>query len=497
MANTPQGNAIAYQAVKPVEAVKVGDLYSNLIDNMIKNQNAQKAAELKRAQDDQKYVGERFDKIQINAFATVSSMTDMAERFYKETFDYVSEQRRLAKEDPANSNKYLSNAQRAQSDYMQTATSLGSKDFIDRANAKAEALNSNEYYHDSDELDQYKMVAKTIYDAKINPERGSRNFYVPKNRYSQDGDEITPMSTGQFLDIMTRLPEKNTLPEFRKLIKDQASVFADSWSKNTNGNNTKEWKGFSEARGSEWFNTTYGEYNANYVPTELQQWSKDVLKKEIKNEEDYNSAKKSIVDNLSSFVPSVNTTDTKYTGAQLEGQRLSNQLTKAQIKKANEREQVIQQFTVPQVQSSTIRQYDSNGKYIGFYKQPLATMNLPGTQNFLSATPYVAKDGKTVGYKYFVGGINRNGEIVNNEITNPAAIIGNSKSKDPIRDLARLKNSADQMTPIANGFRPKINTNVTTDLGRDVFEADINIKSKDTQIDYIKEMVNQAARPTN
>lgn len=490
MANTPQGNAIAYQAVKPVEALKVGDLYSNLIDNMIKNQNAQKAAELKRAQDDQKYIGERFDKIQINPFATVSSMTDMAERFYKETFDYVSEQRRLAKEDPANSNKYLSNAQRAQSDYMQTATSLGSKDFIDRANAKAEALNSNEYYHDSDELDQYKMVAKTIYDAKINPETGSRNFYVPKNRYSQDGDEITPMSTGQFLDIMTRLPEKNALPAFRKLIKDQASVFADSWSKNTDGNKTKEWKGFSADRGNEWFNTTYGEYNANYVPPELQQWSKDVLKKEIKNEEDYNSAKKSIVDNLSSFVPTETKTDTQFTAAQLEGQGLANKKTKAQIKKLQEVK--TEELSVPAVQPSSIRLYNSQGDFIGRTETATATVNIPGTQNFLSAKPYVANDGKTIYNKYFIGGFAPDGTIIHNEVKDPISVLSASKSKDKVKVIADLNKMSQGITPVSTSNPLKIIKDKKNNLYKN---TNIILKAKVTTPNYKNEFMNTIYEP--
>ena len=485
MANTPQGNAIAYQAVKPVEAVKVGDLYSNLIDNMIKNQNAQKAAELKRAQDDQKYIGERFDKIQINPFATVDNLTDMAGGFFKQTFDYVSEQQRLAREDPSNSNKYLSRAQKAQSDYLQLASSLGSKDFIDRANAKAKALASEEYFHDSDDMDQYKMVSKAMFDSKINPETGARNFYVPQNRYAQDGDAPPTLSAGEFMNLFTKEPEKNTLPEFRKLIKDQASVFADSWSKNTNGNNTKEWKGFSEARGSEWFNTTYGEYNANYVPTELQQWSKDVLKKEIKNEEDYNSAKKSIVDNLSSFVPSVNTTDTKYMDIDIAQKNATLQKTRAQIKKLQEVK--TQEFAMPAVQPSNIRLYDSKGQYIGRTESPTATVNIPGTQNFLSAKPYVSKDGKTTYNKYFVGGFAPDGTIIHNEVKNPISVLSAGKSKDNVKIIADLNRLSAGITPVSNANPIKIIKDKKDDMYR---KTNINLKAKVTQDNYKKDVEN-------
>ena len=71
---TPKGNFIAYQPLKPVE-YKVGDIYSNMIDGMIKRGDAKKAAELKAAQERQKYIGERFDKVKIDPFATTSQLT--------------------------------------------------------------------------------------------------------------------------------------------------------------------------------------------------------------------------------------------------------------------------------------------------------------------------------------------------------------------------------------------------------------------------------------
>ena len=52
MATTPKGNFMAFQPLKPTE-YKVGDIYSNMIDGMIKRGEAEKAAELKAAQERQ------------------------------------------------------------------------------------------------------------------------------------------------------------------------------------------------------------------------------------------------------------------------------------------------------------------------------------------------------------------------------------------------------------------------------------------------------------
>ena len=80
MATTPQGNFAAYQQLKPTQPLLVGDLYNGLIDNMIKRNDAKKAAELKALQEQKKTIGERFDKIKIDPFATTNNLTDAASK---------------------------------------------------------------------------------------------------------------------------------------------------------------------------------------------------------------------------------------------------------------------------------------------------------------------------------------------------------------------------------------------------------------------------------
>ena len=136
---TPKGNFMAFQPLKPTE-YKVGDIYSNMIDGMIKRGDAKKAAELKAAQEKNKYIGERFDKVKIDPFATTSQLTDAAMDMFKQTYEYVADQRMKAENDPSNAMGYLSNAEKAQNSYLSWAKTLGDAKFIENATKKSNEI---------------------------------------------------------------------------------------------------------------------------------------------------------------------------------------------------------------------------------------------------------------------------------------------------------------------------------------------------------------------
>lgn len=328
MATTPKGNFMAFQPLKPTE-YKVGDIYSNMIDGMIKRGEAKKAAELKAAQERQKYIGDRFDKVKIDPFATTSQLTDAAMDMFKQTYEYVADQRMKAENDPSNAMGYLSNAEKAQNSYLSWAKTLGDAKFIENATKKSNEIASGQYFLDSDETDQWDLFNKGQYKPTL--ENGEWKVAVPKNRYATDEDPLKKLTIGEYINLNTVLPPKDLTKDLDKNIKDISAKFADEWSKNTDGNRTTGWKGYADKRGQEWFDNTYGGYDANFVPTELQQFSKRTLKKEIENEADYNEVKTTLLNQLSSYVPLETKTDTRLTPAQQEGQRLSNQQKKKDL----------------------------------------------------------------------------------------------------------------------------------------------------------------------
>ena len=328
MATTPKGNFMAFQPLKPTE-YKVGDIYSNMIDGMIKRGDAKKAAELKAAQERQKYIGDRFDKVKIDPFATTSQLTDAAMDMFKQTYEFVADQRMKAENDPSNAMGYLSNAEKAQNSYLSWAKTLGDAKFIENATKKSNEIASGEYFLDSDETDQWDLFNKGQYKPTL--ENGEWKVAVPKNRYATDENPLKKLTIGEYINLNTVLPPKDLTKELDKNIKEISAKFADEWSSNTDGNRTTGWKRYAEERGKEWFDNVYGEYKASFVPTELQQFSKRTLKKQIENEADYNEVKKTLLDQLKAYVPNEDTTDTRLTAAEQEGQRLSNKQKKQDL----------------------------------------------------------------------------------------------------------------------------------------------------------------------
>ena len=92
----PQGNAIAYQAVKPVEATKVGDLYAGLIDNMIKGNQAKAAAELKRKTDEGKSLSDLMKDWKVDYKSTLAPFQDASNQSVKAAVDKIDFAKRIA-----------------------------------------------------------------------------------------------------------------------------------------------------------------------------------------------------------------------------------------------------------------------------------------------------------------------------------------------------------------------------------------------------------------
>lgn len=485
MATTPQGNFAAYQQLKPTQPLSVGDLYNGLIDNMIKRNDAKKAAELKALQEQKKTIGERFDKIKIDPFATTNNLTDAASKAFKDTFDYYSEQRRLANEDPANAYTYLTRAENAAADFLQMSKTLGDPNFIKLANEKAAAVSSEDYDQSSDDIAHYKAIANGYWERKIDPLTGKQTFYLPQNDYSKDSDEAVKMGSTQFLNAMTVLPEKNLLPTSQKEIGDLSSKWADEWKTNTDGNITKSFKDFADDRAKSYFKEKYGEYNEAYIPAEIQQWSRKILKKPIKSAEDYNDVIQSKINMAKALVEQNVSTDTQYTSAQLEGQRLSNKKAQVQIKKMQEKEI---QLAVPTAETSIIRTYNADGSYQGYYTGKTAAVNLAGTTNFLSAQPVEGKDGKVYN-KYYIGGFAKDGNIVYEPLSNPMTAMTSAKIKDPIKVFAQLNEKARSLTPIKNGTRQKI-VPKSNEKSKEYELTSVNIKAKASEENAKKDFEN-------
>lgn len=450
MAGTPQGNAIAYQALKAPEPLKVGDIYSNMIDGLIKRNDAQKAAQMKALQDQQKEVGEWYKTVKIDPFATTAGLTDASGKLFKNTADFVSDQYMKAQQDPKNRYAYMQRANNAMNDYKTIASALGSQDFIKKADEKQKAIATGEYYLDSDDEDQYKMLLGTMFETGRDPETGMLTWNVPQNLNAKQGDPAAKLSTGQIISRYTDLPQKNYLPSFEQDLQKNAKDFADSYSNNTDGNRTKEWKGYAKERGDQWFNSTFGSFNAQQIDPRLQQWSKSKLGKEIQTSDDYEAVKQSITDNLSSYVPTDNTIDTKYTKEDLDNKKANTAYTRARTAEtyhdmANDDNAI---NITPTIGATTIQIKDKKGNVVALTENDIKSIvlpkkkGMPEIQNTFGVTKVRDANGN-IQRRYLIGSPDPNGEQVYTTVSSADLIKSFNKAGYGISDIQTMLNDSD------------------------------------------------------
>ena len=116
---------------------------------------------------------------------------------------------------------------------------------------------------------------------------------------------------------------------------------------------------------------------------------------------------------------------------------------------------------------------------------PTASINIPGTTNFLSAQPVVSKDGTTYN-KYYVGAFAKDGNIVYNEVQNPKTILSSSKVKDPIAVMASVNNAASKLKPVPYGKRGAIYTPSANNKSQQYGDTSVNIKAKENPFNWKK-----------
>lgn len=316
-----KGTYVAYQPLQPVKYT-VGDAYNQLIDFAIKRKDAQEAAKMKAAQDKAKSVDEIFKTLGVNPYSTIDKFTDVATKSYQESFQKIAALRRAAAEDPTNAMDYLAEAERQKSSYESMASVIGSKDFIDRVNERNKTLSSGEYFVD-DNIDQTNALLNGMYILKA--QNGGVDVYVPENAYADPKDgKMVKKDIGSVMQMMTEPPKKSVLKDFDTSIATQAKTLADEYSTNKDGNRTVEKKFFAENRAKDWINSKYGDYDARYIPQELDEYSKRAFKKQIYSEEDYKKVKDAIITDLSSQVKNVDKTNTKYMEEDIVGKKLTN-----------------------------------------------------------------------------------------------------------------------------------------------------------------------------
>lgn len=318
-----KGNYTALNQLKPAE-IKVGEFYNkNFVEPYIKNGESERAVQAKLAQEKRKEIGDRFNSMKLDPFSTLTNFSDFSQKSLIETADYIGTMRMMAEKDPANASAYLMKADNAYNDYRGLASTFGSKDFIDKANAKQQALASNDVFSETDNNEQLAILGQAIPEYRRDPNTGRMKFGLPKSGVATDGDNIEWKSAGEIAGLWTAPDEINLLKSNKsngnngfldKQVFDVAKQMSDEYSRNYDGNRTNAKTWFSEERGKLWFDTNFGEFNPNNINPIVKQYAKSVLRKSINGDDAeavFNEAKAGIVNSVAALVGREEKVETK------------------------------------------------------------------------------------------------------------------------------------------------------------------------------------------
>lgn len=429
-----KGNYIALQPSKPVE-YKAGDYSVQFADWLIKRGDAAKAAKLKAIEEDKKYWNEKLDKIVVDPAYTRQNFQEGMDNIYQGVID-MKAQALAAANDPslssAQKQRIYQSANNAASQYKLYSTTLGSEDFLKRTAEAEKFISEGNADLDSMDLKQRRMLYENKFQSRLD-NNGNLKFYLPKEEGS---DEVVEFDLYTTRDKMMTLPETELLKDTKAAGKGLDSKLSDvavgmttEYDRNTDGNRGVSKKAFAVEKGSLFADTTWGkEFNETAIPKDLNAFFKRANGRTIQSQEDFDSAKKGVVDYMAALVPDESKIETKYTAEDMEGKRLANinSRLEAQVKKATIAQKQAETKVLNSMGGNSVsipnatvitQMQDANGRITGVRSEPTnvavfkssdgkTTTSVP-----FGVSKYINKDGKEY-LKFKVGGKAKDGNYV-------------------------------------------------------------------------------------
>ena len=307
----PQGNFVALQALKPKE-YKIGDLYLQMTDYLIKKGEAEKAAKIKAAEEEDKYWDDVSKKYKIDYFSTIDKLTDDSRRLFQEAYDLNSyhtsilQDRNASRQQKEESQKILNNLQR---DFLSYSTTLKDPKFIEGYQKRKEAIDKREYFDKDPDLAVNMAFEAGISQWGFAPD-GSLKVYTP-DRFGDD--TVRPKSLGEIVQAFTTLPTPdlvNGKNGFLQTIYDAGADLKKKWQTDT-GITKQTFEQYSKEKGQDWLNTFIGtEYDPNRHGTKSKEWQLAVsLGLKDLNENNFGEFRNKVEEILTIKAPNVQLTD--------------------------------------------------------------------------------------------------------------------------------------------------------------------------------------------
>ncbi len=300
-------------------------------------------------------------------------------------------------------------AQNAQTQYNMFRSTLQNEKALAEYYKGNEDIANGTAFQLSDDIAFRAMIDSHSFETKLD-ENGNIIIRGAKSPLSNEYKDYT---LGEAVALMSKRPEKDLLNGkggFLDQLFNDGEKMKQSWSSDTTGFKTTSWTKFSEENGGKYFDTVFGEYSPNYIDPRLKQYARQILQKDIESKKDFDELKKSVINYMSTAVPTsskvdvarptvVNVNNGGGGGNSQQGgfYNSANATVKVQVK-------------------------DNNGKVLGVRDQEMRVLTLPklkgqpSTDNVFGLTEYKGKDGKSK-KAYYLGAPAKDGTIVTSRIS--------------------------------------------------------------------------------
>ena len=307
----PQGNFVALQALKPKE-YKIGDLYLQMNDYLIKKGEAEKAAKIKAAQEQQKAWDDVAKNYKVDPFSTIDKLSDDAQKLFRQAYDLNAYHTSILKDQNASESekqKSLNILNNVQRDYLAYSTTLKDPKFIEGYQKRKQALDTGNYFDKDPDLAVNLAFESGISDLGFS-EDGSLKIYTP-DRFGDD--TVRPKSLGEIVQAFTTLPTPdlvNGKNGFLQTIYDAGADLKKKWQTDT-GITKQTFEQYSKEKGQDWLNTFIGtEYDPNRHGTKSKEWQlAATLGLKDLNENNFGEFRNKVEEILTIKAPNVQLTD--------------------------------------------------------------------------------------------------------------------------------------------------------------------------------------------
>lgn len=298
----PKGNYLAYQPLRPVN-LTVGDFVEKRIDKYIKDGEAKKAAQLKKAAEERKSVADMYKDVKLDYTQTIMPLQQSWNKGTTDVINNISYAKRLFN-DPniplEEARKQMMIAESKANNYLAISKLIGSQEFINGFNDRIKNIDKSAVYDPG--LQVIDALGKGNAEIVADPETGMWKIGYTKSYQNKDGEIEWHDLNETIYSIMNITP--NQSEKYKKLVEDQSKTTYSNEIINPTGNIKTEQNVFKEDKANTSFEINFGGFDVNSKNPLLAHLAFDVLgKPSVKTEEEYNKVKKRYVEDLRVNMP--------------------------------------------------------------------------------------------------------------------------------------------------------------------------------------------------